>query len=139
MTLEDIYSSTRWIFTLLKNAIYNLDTYQFVPPAYVQSLSYHAYFRIHYTSDDRVVFSLRTSVERFSIIMYLGENYIRIQKDNTDEYLYLSTEACTESDMFQLRLMYNYGDIEFQDLVLCNNLYRLLVDKFDLMDLQYGY
>lgn len=109
----------------LKNVLNKLDSFQFVPPAYFRSDKVSEYVRIHFTQEDKAVFSIRS--EYGVACMFIHEKFIKINDyDDIGNRIHVkfSTDAETEKDMFQLMLVQDYYDITFEDIQKCNKVYE---------------
>lgn len=102
-----------------------LDSFKFIPPAYFRSESVNEYIRIHFTQEDKAVFSIRS---QYGVAcMFIHEKFIKINdydKQENKVQIKLSTEAETQKDMFQLMLVQDYYDITFEDIQICNKIYE---------------
>lgn len=112
----------------VKHVFDNLDSFKFVPPAYFRSELCNQcveYIRIHFTQEDKAVFSIRT--QHGVSCMFIHEKFIKMSdydKQGNKVQIKLSTEAETQKDMFQLMLVQDYYDITFEDIQICNKIYE---------------
>lgn len=64
----------------------------------------------------------------FDARLYIGDKRVAIPTYVNKEFKVISTDAETEHDMFTLSTVHDYHDLTLEDLIKCNEIYKVLKD-----------